>query len=421
MELKAGYKQAEVGVIPEDWDVRRLGDIATVTSGGTPSRDVPSYWNGTIPWVTTSQIDFEGINNAAQFITELGLKNSAAKKLPVGTLLMAMYGQGKTRGKVGVLAIEATTNQACAAIVLDDTDIYPTYIFHYLISRYDTVRNLSNSGSQENLNALIIRSIQILLPPLPEQRAIAAALSDMDALLTGLDALIAKKRDLKQAAMQQLLTGKQRLPGFSGAWEVRQFGDMFRFLNTANNPRSDLVEHGDIGYIHYGDIHTGTSSFLDCSSVAFPYIAQELVASIPALEDGDMIMVDASEDYEGIGKCVEVKNVGRRRVVAGLHTLLLRGDKSRVADGFKGYLQYLPAVKESLMRLATGISVYGISKNSVKSVEVSLPCTDEQAAIAAVLSDMDAELAALATRRDKTRALKQGMMQELLTGRIRLL
>jgi type I restriction enzyme M protein len=125
-------------------------------------------------------------------------------------------------------------------------------------------------------------------------------------------------------------------------------------------------------------------------------------------------------DYEGIGKCFEVSRATGRKIVAGLHTLLLRGDKELLAIGFRGYLQFLPEVRAALVRFATGISVYGVSKSNVRSIEVRLPEALEQTAIAEVLSDMDAELAALEQRRDKTRDLKQGMMQELLTGRTRL-
>jgi type I restriction enzyme S subunit len=138
------------------------------------------------------------------------------------------------------------------------------------------------------------------------------------------------------------------------------------------------------------------------------------------VEDGDLVMADASEDFEGLGKSVEVRNSNDRKIVVGLHTFLLRCNRDSVADGFKGYLQFIPSVKAAMMRLATGISVYGVSKNNVKSIEVLLPRVDEQTAIAEVLSDMDAELAALEQRRDKTRALKQGMIQELLTGKTRL-
>lgn len=118
MRVMPGYKQTEIGVIPKEWDVTRIGEMATVTAGGTPSRSVSGYWDGSIPWITTSEIEFNEIKNARQFITAEGLKNSAAKLLPPGTLLLALYGQGKTRGKVGILRFEAATNQACAAITL---------------------------------------------------------------------------------------------------------------------------------------------------------------------------------------------------------------------------------------------------------------------------------------------------------------
>jgi len=149
-------------------------------------------------------------------------------------------------------------------------------------------------------------------------------------------------------------------------------------------------------------------------------IAKERVAGIPFVEEGDLLMADASEDYAGIGKSVEAHSVKGYKIVAGLHTFLLRGNKELLADGFKGYLQFIPSVKAALIRFATGISVYGISKYSVRSIEVRLPKFAEQSAIATVLSDMDAEIEALDQRLAKTRALKQGMMQELLTGKTRL-
>lgn len=281
-------------------------------------------------------------------------------------------------------------------------------------------RAFTDIGAKTGMNLLTVRKIRLALPPLPEQHAIAAALSDVDALISALDKLIAKKRDIKQAAMQQLLTGKKRLPGFSGEWKLRTIGEIFQFLNTANNSRSDLSANGEIKYIHYGDIHTKWVSFLDCENDELPLIQKRKLSNVPFLEDGDLVMADASEDYGGIGISVEVKNATGRKVVAGLHTLLLRSNKQVLADGFKGYLQYIPNFKDSLTRIATGISVYGISKKNLRGISIRLPAILEQQAIAAILCDMDAEITALEQKRDKTRALKQGMMQELLTGKIRL-
>jgi type I restriction enzyme, S subunit len=294
-------------------------------------------------------------------------------------------------------------------------------LFISFLLRTIDYQSYSGKSGVPGVNRNDLHEISVSLPPLSEQKAIATTLNDIDALITSLDRLIIKKRDIKQATMLQLLTGKTRLPGFSGKWEAKKIGDIFQFLGTANNSRSDLSEYGEIKYIHYGDIHTKWRSFLDCSCSELPFIQKDKVGNVPFLEDGDLVMADASEDYEGIGISIEVKNVTSKKVVAGLHTFLLRGNKEVLADGFKGYLQYMPAVKDALKKTATGISVYGISKNNVRNISIFLPDILEQQAIATVLSDMDAEIAALEHKREKTRMLKQGMMQELLTGKTRLL
>jgi type I restriction enzyme, S subunit len=271
-----------------------------------------------------------------------------------------------------------------------------------------------------SLNQEVLRRVQFLLAPVPEQRAIAAALSDVDALIEALDAAVAKKRAMKLAAMQQLLTGKTRLPGFDGEWTSRRVASMLSFLPTANNPRKDLSGEGDLGYIHYGDVHAHAMPILDCTKCSLPRISRSRVGNAVELQDGDLVFVDASEDLVGVGKSVEVANLNRQPVVAGLHTIACRGSTECWAPGFKAYLQFIPAFKRALERVATGISVYAISKRQIADVELALPDVCEQAEIVTILSDMDAEIATLEHRCEKTKAIKQGMMQALLTGRVRL-
>jgi type I restriction enzyme S subunit len=271
----------------------------------------------------------------------------------------------------------------------------------------------------KGINIRDVRALVIELPDaLVEQRAIATALSDVDALLEGLTRLIAKKRDLKQAAMQQLLTGQTRLPGFRGEWEVKRLGDHVTFLRNGVNSRAELTEEGPVKYVHYGDVHAckGTMLFPD----ALPSLPSLKASSLDRLEDGDLILADASEDLAGVSKSVEIRGVGTGEVVSGLHTIAARFEKDVLADGFKAYLQFCPPFAGHLRRLAAGTKVYATNRAHVASVEMPLPAVDEQTAIAAVLSDMDAELSALEARREKTRVLKQAMMQELLTGRTRL-
>jgi len=174
------------------------------------------------------------------------------------------------------------------------------------------------------------------------------------------------------------------------------------------------------GYIHYGDIHGMKSSVLDLSRTRLPEINPRQVATLSHVQDGDLVIADASEDVIDVGKSVEVRGVGSAEVVAGLHTFLLRGNPEIVADGFKAYIQFLRDVRAGIESIATGSSVYGISKKNLAALRFRVPPVEEQAAIGQLFADMAAELQALETRLEKARQVKEGMMQNLLTGRIRL-
>ena len=406
VEVRAGYKRTDAGVIPVDWDVKQIAEIASVGSGGTPRREVAAYWGGSIPWVTTSQVDFGEITEADQFITDEGLQNSAAKLLPAGTLLMALYGQGKTRGKVGVLAMKAATNQACASISLGE-GVSRDFVLHFLTSRYEQIRNSSNSGSQENLNGNIVKGTLIAFPPANEQRAIAAALSDVDALLGGLDRIIAKKRDLKQAAMQQLLTGQTRLPGFSGEWEVKRLGDAIAKLVGGGTPsRSNPAYWGEeVPWVTVKDFATFN-----------PRHTQESITRV-GLKNSASHLVPA-------GTLITSTRMALGKAVVYEVDVAINQDLKAVFLGPGSSVQFLyywfQLNAHMINELGSGSTVKGISIAELKSLPFPLVDFPEQTAIAAVLSDMDAELSKLVARRDKTRDLKQAMMQELLTGRIRL-
>lgn len=396
MELRAGYKRTEVGVVPSDWEVKRIGELALVGSGGTPSRGNPAYWGGSIPWVTTSQIDFGTIESADQFITDLGLQNSAAKLLPKGTLLLALYGQGKTRGKVAILGFEAATNQACASISLKG-DASRGYVLHFLVSRYEALRNASNTGSQENLNGQIVKDFPIVYPPPAEQLAIATALSDVDALLAKIDHLIAKKRDLKRAAMQQLLTGQTRLPGFSGEWEVKRLGEIAEIV-MGQSPSSSNYNRSGAGL----PLIQGNADISNRETIKRIFTTEVTKRG----KSGDVLMSVRAP----------VGEISR----AAFDVCLGRGVCAiRYPNDFVYHL--LISLEPNWARLSKGSTFDSVNSSDVRALELNIPNESaEQTAIATILSDMDAELEALEARREKTRLLKQGMMQALLTGRIRL-
>ena len=174
-------KETEIGPLPESWELATIDKHFSVVSGGTPSRSNASYWvGGTIPWVKTTEVKYSVITDTEEHITQAGLDESAAKVLGPGTLLMAMYGQGVTRGKVGILGIEAACNQACAAMTPKDDDVLPRYLYHYLTSRYEAIRALAHGGQQQNLNLDIVRKIDVPVP---------SAIDDQQEIVDLLDAL----------------------------------------------------------------------------------------------------------------------------------------------------------------------------------------------------------------------------------------
>lgn len=185
------------------WEKSTIGDISFISSGGTPNRQNQSYWGGDIPWITTTLIDFNYIDKAIEYITQKGLENSSARKIKENTILMAMYGQGKTRGKVAILSITAATNQACAAIQVKSNHNV-NFVFQNLMSRYEEIRKISNEGGQKNLSATIIKTIPFKYPPKEEQQKIADCLSSLDTLITAQTKKIEQLKQHKKGLMQQL-------------------------------------------------------------------------------------------------------------------------------------------------------------------------------------------------------------------------
>jgi type I restriction enzyme S subunit len=200
-------KQAEIGEIPRNWELVTLGDVARISSGGTPDRNRPEYWNGGIPWVKTGEIRYNTIRETEETISTAGLENSAAKVIPAGTLLMAMYGQGITRGKVAILGIDATLNQACAAILLSE-QVMPNFAFFYLQFAYERIRTLGHGANQKNLNAQLVGSIRFPLPPLEEQETICYQLAALDAKLSSMEKECALLEELLRAMLEELVTGR---------------------------------------------------------------------------------------------------------------------------------------------------------------------------------------------------------------------
>ena len=206
----AVQKQTEIGPLPENWELKPLCAHFAVVSGGTPSRRISEFWhNGCIPWVKTTEIDYCIIRETEEYVTQAGMDQSAAKLLLPGTLLLAMYGQGVTRGKVAILGVEATCNQACAAIAPKDCVVDAKYLYHFLSYRYEAIRQLAHGGQQQNLNLEIVRNLPIAIPE--DKDSECEIVSILDAIDRKIN-LHRRKRavlgDLFKVLQHKLMTGE---------------------------------------------------------------------------------------------------------------------------------------------------------------------------------------------------------------------
>ena len=206
-------KQTEIGPVPESWEVTKVGEVAKIQSGGTPTRDVPENWSGgTIPWVKTGEINYCVINDTEEKITPTGLVNSAARLFPARTLLMAMYGQGITRGRVGLLGIEAATNQACASISpTDEKQISSVFLYYFFEYHYENLRKLGHGANQRNMNAALIRSFPLTFPKPDEQSAIVAVFESLDEKSVLHERKRSQLQDLFRTLLNELMTANRRV------------------------------------------------------------------------------------------------------------------------------------------------------------------------------------------------------------------
>ena len=205
-------KETEIGSLPESWDVSSLDKHFSVATGGTPSRRIPELWkHGTVPWVKTTEIKYNIIQSTEEHITQAGLEQSSAKMFPAGTLLLAMYGQGVTRGKVAILGIEATCNQACAAIQPRNLAVDTKFLYHFLTYRYDSIRQLAHGGQQQNLSLQIIRGCPIAVPSIVEQRVIVTILDSIDHKINHHQRKKAVLEELFKVLLHKLMTGEIRV------------------------------------------------------------------------------------------------------------------------------------------------------------------------------------------------------------------
>jgi type I restriction enzyme, S subunit len=325
-----------------------------------------------------------------------------------------MYGGLRQIGRTGLLRIPAAVNQAITAIRPQPDRLCSEFLLFYLNYRVAYWSSVASSSRKDpNITGADVRAFKLPLPTVDEQRQIAAALADADALIESLEQLLTKKRQIKQGATQELLTGKRRLPGFSHPWRDVRLCQLGNFLKGSGIRRDEALS-GDLPSVRYGEIYTTHSDYIRTFQ---SWIDPATASTATKLQRGDLLFAGSGETKEEIGKCVAF--LDDFVAYAGGDIVILR-PSCGVDSMFMGYALNTPSVARQKASKGQGDAVVHISPAALGQLTIGLPELAEQSAIAQVLSDMDADIAALESRLIKARDLKQGMAQALLTGRIRL-
>lgn len=391
-------------MLPEGWDIKQLGEIAHITSGGTPGRDKPSYWNGSVPWIRTTEVQncmlYE--SNVQEYISEEGLKNSSAKLFPKNTILLAMIGQGKTRGQVALLKFQATTNQNCAAIILNENQ-EPEFYYNFLLTQYKNIRSFSNSAGQSNLTGALVRSIKVPVPPLFEQRKIAKILSTWDRAIKVTEKLLSNSQQQKKTLMQQLLTGKKRFPGFSDKWTKVALGSVLEEIKRDKLENPTIYELLTVKLHLKGVVRSG--KFPNSTEGGRPYYtrnAGELIIGRQNLHNGGIAIVPIEADG-----CIASNAIS----------------SFKAKNSELKFLLYLMSTNHFLFVVDNVVSGTGQKEISVKELlklKIIVPKLEEQKRIASALSTADKEIEALQQKLNCLKQEKKALMQQLLTGKRRV-
>lgn len=420
MSVPDGFKVSEVGVIPQDWDVKKLGDIGKFKNGINKGKEDFGFG---YPFVNL--LDIFG-NTKLSNISSLGLVNSSQQErhdynLKKGDILF-VRSSVKPEG-VGLTSVimQDLDNSVYSGFLIRfrDFDLLDlNYKQHCFSEQGFRKRLIDNStvSANTNINQDALKKLYIPLPPLTEQKAIAQSLSDVDNLITAIDKLITKKRNIKQGTMQELLTGKKRLPGFSGEWEVKKFDDITKLITCglAATPKYVREEIGK-PFLSAQNVRNGKVIYDN-----YKYISHELFNQITKYskpQKGDLLYTRVGA---GIGEAGIIEDDFEFGIYVSL--TLIRTNEKELHNYFLLHLlnsyTYKSLAKNGQF---AGGGVQNLNVQIVKEFLIPLPPIPEQKAIAKILTEMDKEIEALEKKREKYKNIKQGMMQELLTGKTRII
>lgn len=411
---------------PLVWKRSKLEEVSATFSGGTPTRENAAFFGGGIPWVKSGEVNFRTVRSTEETISNLALQNSSARIAPNGSVLVAMY--GATAGKVALLQIDAAINQAILAVVANHEVADGRFLFHALEHETPQILRKVQGSGQPNLSGSILRSHELLLPPLPEQRKIAAVLSSVDDAIEATQAVIEQLQVVKKAMMAKLFT--RGLPGrhtkfkmteigeVPEDWEVCSLGDV---LSTIDSGWSPLCENRSANHDEWGVLKVSAVSWGEFRPDENKKLPGNLVPRPQLVVAPGDLLVSRANTPELVGRCVLVR-VTRPRLMLSDKLLRLRAVEGLATPGFIRLALETPSGRQQIQDGATGSSrsMKNISQEKLRSVRLPRPSLVEQGSITRAFDHLAERMTVEKTCLDGLRTMKVALMSVLLTGEIRV-
>lgn len=363
---------------------KTLGEVSEkIYSGGTPKTSIPEYWeNGTIPWMSSGEVNFKIIYKTEKFISESGLKNSSAKFVPKNSVVIALAGQGKTRGKVARTRIELTTNQSLAALTFDKGKINSDYVYYFLESQYDKLRQISSgSGTRGGLNLQMISAYKLPIPPLPVQTEIVRILDTFTALTAELTAEL-NMRDKQYKHYLDSLLNFNNINGLNREGGGRPLSELGILVRGNGLQKKDFTESG-VPAIHYGQIYTYYGTFARKTK---SFVSPELAKKLKKVDMGDVVITNTSENIEDVGKAVVY--LGKTQAVTGGHATIFKPNKEILGEYF-AYFTQSKLFHRAKRKYAKGAKVIDVSATDMGKIKIPVPSLEEQKRIVAILDKFE--------------------------------
>ena len=398
MKQNTTYKQTELGLIPEDWEVKKLGEIGKIITGSTPpTANLEYYENGTFDFIGPADLNSNKyIDEAEKKVTINGL--NAGRVLKKHSVLVTCI--GSTIGKIGINKNICITNQQVNAIETDKNN--SDFIYYSILERNGRLKLIAGEQAVPVLNKTEFSKFKIPLPPLPEQKKIADCLSTWDIAIEKQNALINALTDRKKALIQQLLTGKKRLPGFSGEWKLNSINDLFIFKNGKAH-ENDIDENGKYILIN--------SKFISTDGE----ISKKTNSNLAPLEVNDLVFVMSDvPNGKALAKFFLIKE-------DNLYTLNQRIGLLKIKKGNPIFMYYLLNRNSYFLMFDNGVGQTNLRKDDILDCPLNIPSLEEQTAIAEILATADRELQLQKEKLAQLQTQKKGLMQVLLTGKKRLI